>query len=140
MRLDIYLAGQYERRDEFREYAHELLAQGYNVTSRWLFNEQDMRLASPSEIKLFAKTDLDDVARSNVLIAFTEPENAGGTSTRGGRHVEFGYALNLDMEILIVGPRRENVFHYLIGDRRIYDKFASKLLHELAELAKRNHI
>lgn len=32
---------------------------------------------------------------------------------RGGRHVEFGIALEREIPIFVIGPR-ENIFHYML--------------------------
>lgn len=48
-----------------------------------------------------------------VYLVFTEPANPGGRN-RGGRHVEYGIALALSKDIVVVGEP-ENVFHNLAG-------------------------
>ena len=113
----VYLAGRFSRRDEFNEYADQLREWGLTVDARWLvenhewYGERDD--AAIEAARGFAKDDLEDVARSDIVIVFTEPVNAGGRN-RGGRHVEFGIALATHKDILIVGPP-ENVFHNLTG-------------------------
>lgn len=54
--------------------------------------------------------DLDDVQRSDVVLAFTERPEVGYTT--GGRWVEFGYAIALGITVIVVGPR-ENIFCHL---------------------------
>jgi hypothetical protein len=58
----------------------------------------------------FAAEDLDDISESDYLIAFTE--SAGTGHSRGGRHVELGFALALGIPVHIIGPR-ENIFCWL---------------------------
>jgi nucleoside 2-deoxyribosyltransferase len=65
---------------------------------------------TPMEAQAFAMDDIEDIQAADALIAFTErPFSDKG---RGGRHVEFGYALALKKTIYMIGPR-ENVFHCL---------------------------
>lgn len=112
--MKIYLAGRYSRRRELAEYANDLEALGYEVTSRWLSGSHGLKRDpnNDTERGKFAAEDVEDVQRCDILIAFTEESDAGGSAGRGGRHVEFGLALALKKEIWIVGPR-ENVFHCL---------------------------
>jgi hypothetical protein len=42
------------------------------------------------------------------MISFTYDQD----SSRGGRHVEFGYALGIRKRVILVGPR-QHVFHCL---------------------------
>jgi hypothetical protein len=109
----IYLAAQYERKEEMRKYRDELSSLGLNVTSRWIDNEgQDEGLGiNDLDVEyrrgiLPALTDTEDIARADVFIMFT---NGLG---RGGHHTELGIALAMNKEIFIIG-KRENVFHCL---------------------------
>ena len=115
----IYLAGRYGRREELCEYAAELRGMGYIVSCRWLSTDhsiEDDQLTNgelPASLaKKFALEDLHDLMRSDCIISFTEIPKE--TVSRGGRHVELGFALARDdkMRLIVVGPR-ENVFHYL---------------------------
>jgi len=47
-------------------------------------------------------------------MGFTEPENVNSKYKRGGRHVEFGYAIAYGKRLVIVGPL-ENAFYYLLN-------------------------
>lgn len=58
----------------------------------------------------FALDDIGDIECADVFIAFSEPPRS--TASRGGRHVEFGYAHALGKVIVVVGAP-ENLFHYL---------------------------
>jgi nucleoside 2-deoxyribosyltransferase len=112
-----YLAGRFSRRDEFNGYAERLRAAGLTVDARWLiedhewYGEQDAGALQAA--RAFAMDDLEDVARADVVLVFTEPANPGGRN-RGGRHVEYGLALGLAKDIVIIGEP-ENVFHNLSG-------------------------
>jgi nucleoside 2-deoxyribosyltransferase len=125
----VYLAAQFARRDELRIHAAAIEAAGMTVTSRWLkqLTPLDGLAAhhSDAENKAFADTDLADVARADGVLFFAEDPLIG--IPRGGRHVEFGYALALGKEIAVVGPR-ENVFHWLLPNSAVYSSVDEFLL------------
>jgi nucleoside 2-deoxyribosyltransferase len=101
--MKIYIAGAYPLRDAAIDVMQILEARGHVVTSRWL--------KAPDELcDEHARKDLDDVAEADLLLAL----NADGWENKGtgGRHVEFGYALALHKQIVLVG-RRSNIFHHL---------------------------
>ena len=107
--IKVYLASKYSQKEELRGYAQELESEGITVTSRWI-TEEPASLTNLDEKILWARYDLADVARADVLVFFAEdPENQ---PRRGGRHVEFGYALALNKKVLVVGGI-ENIFHNL---------------------------
>jgi len=123
----IYLAARYTRRLELCGYAEELRAMGYVVDARWLLGEHQIHDSAltvesatdtiPPDGLAFARDDVDDVVKSDILISFTEMPRSG--HSRGGRHVEFGLALGMNLAVwwqrkrlIVVGPR-ENVFHCL---------------------------
>jgi nucleoside 2-deoxyribosyltransferase len=112
--MKAYLAGRYARREEFKEVAERLRKEvGLEITSRWLHETEDVNSDMGDHSKEFyeatAQIDLEDVAAADVIIFFSEDPLEGWK--RGGRHVEFGYALALGKTICVIGPR-ENVFHY----------------------------
>lgn len=109
--MRIYLASRYSRLDELQAVRRELHSMGHVVTSRWLNGEhqaENDRLEPGAEAERFAYEDLKDVLRAELVISFTEKPRT--TSSRGGRHVEFGVALGRGIPVWIIGPR-ENVFH-----------------------------
>jgi hypothetical protein len=123
-----YLAARYSRREEMVGYRRELDLRGIEVTSRWIngmhqvddkgipIGNHGERLVEGDEGAAslrthFASEDISDVQAADVLILFTEPPRAV-TSSRGGRHVEFGMALALGKFMVVVGPR-ENLFTWL---------------------------
>jgi hypothetical protein len=130
--LKLYLASRYGRRAELLFYAEELNALGHCVTSRWIRGAHEMKdeKPNPQESATWAQEDLEDLIRADALVSFTEsPGNQTGRA-RGGRHVEFGYAMALndygkDFPVYVVGPR-ENVFCCLpcVGQ---FDKFSDFL-------------
>lgn len=128
--LRVYLAARYSRRGELTRYRAELNALGYDVTSRWLdgnhqIADDGMPIGEDGEAlvegyaeseraaalrRQFAHEDLVDIQNSDVLVAFTEPPRS--SASRGGRHVELGYAIGLGRPVIVVGYR-ENVFCWL---------------------------
>lgn len=95
---------------------------GHLITSRWIAgNHQisDDELGSGEQERLlgerYAHEDLVDLAQADLVICFSETPRT--TTSRGGRHVELGYALALNKEVWLVGPI-ENAFHCLGAIRR----------------------
>ena len=66
--------------------------------------------ASPAYFQEQAVIDLEDVDRADSLLFFAEDPLIG--TPRGGRHVEFGYALAKGKRCIVIGGE-ENIFHYL---------------------------
>lgn len=114
--MKIYLAARYSRGLELQSYAHDLREAGHTITSRWIYgNHQisDAGLADEAKAEertRFAREDYEDILAADCVISFTEAPRS--TSSRGGRHVEFGIALALGKRVIIIGPR-ENLFHAL---------------------------
>lgn len=112
--MNIYLASRYSRHPEMQTIAHQLIARGHTVTSRWIWGEHaaydsrilDLELRHQSA--LFARDDLDDLAAAECFIGFSD----GSGGSRGGRHAEFGLALALKKRLVIIGGA-EHVFHCL---------------------------
>lgn len=111
-RVGVYLAAAAAHHAEIHTRAGELEALGYRITSRWHASEADERHMTTEQRGELADRCLRDVEDADILVAFTEPPDT--TFARGGRHVEVGYALGLDMRIVVVGYL-ENVFHCLEG-------------------------
>lgn len=111
--MKIYLAAAYGRREEMLEVAKVVEAAGHTVTSRWIQGLHDTPPAgaevdSPEHQRWCANDDLADIWMADCIINFT----GGGNKSRGGRHVEFGFGIALELRLLIVGEC-ENVFHHL---------------------------
>lgn len=121
-----YIAGRFERRDEFIE-AEKTLGE-HNILSgtRWLHMEQDMRTSDDDHRKQWAMNDFADVVNADFLIVFSEDLTTAGEGVvgtekgtlwvpalwaRGGRHVEFGIAIASSIDIVVIGPK-ENIFHW----------------------------
>jgi nucleoside 2-deoxyribosyltransferase len=114
--MKVYLAAQYARRDELRQYREQLNAQGIYVTSRWL-NERESLTTNMGDhsVDFYIETaniDIEDIDAADALVFFAEDPLVG--IKRGGRHVEFGYALAKGKPIYVINYK-ENVFHYLQG-------------------------
>lgn len=81
----IYLAGRFSRQDELRFYGFRLRQLGATVDARWLDQEdgdwdvEDIRAGSLYAIEMGrrrAAEDLKDLGRSNMLLSFTENDDA----------------------------------------------------------------
>lgn len=101
--IKVYIAAPYPERALAVKTMQRLEWQDIEVTSRWLKGGD----ALTDE---WARNDLDDVARADVLLALN-PIGYSNMGT-GGRHVELGYAIALNKAIVLVGERT-NIFHYL---------------------------
>jgi hypothetical protein len=114
--MKIYLASRYSRFQEMQRVRADLEQRGHQVTSRWIngghqIDDNGLSLQAKEKERIrFALEDLEDLYEADTLIAFTEPPRS--TNSRGGRHVEYGIAIGLNYNIIVVGPR-ENVFHCL---------------------------
>ena len=110
--MKVYLASQYSRRPELREYAKELESMGIKVTSRWLFEEQDEE--DETKFAEYAFYDEGDIMECNYFVHFTGPPYFGTLEqvARGGRHFETGFAHALRKKICIVGSRENSPFYY----------------------------
>lgn len=134
------MASRYSRREELCRYRSELEILGHTVQARWLNGEHQLAndgtpigengaalvegtLRSGEHLSeheqseraaalraKFARDDWEDVTGAELVINFTEPPRS--TANRGGRHVEYGIALALEIPVIVVGYR-ENIFHWL---------------------------
>lgn len=114
--MNIYLAARYTRHPELQTYARELKDLGHRITSRWILGghqitDDGLSAEGTAEQRIrFAREDYEDLINADLSIHFTEKPRTG--PTRGGRHVEFGIALEKQQRIIVVGFR-ENIFHCL---------------------------
>lgn len=110
----VYISCRYSRRDEMRNWAKQLEENGYVISSSWLNEDYALNIKitelTPATNLEIAEKDIEDVIGSDVFIFVAE--DMDNQPPRGGRHVEFGYALALGLRIYVVG-KEENVFHYL---------------------------
>jgi nucleoside 2-deoxyribosyltransferase len=111
--MKIYIASRYSRRNEMRQVARALQAAGATVTSHWLSEDKPLQTQMGDDPDDFyietSRIDLADIDSSDMVLFFAEDPLVG--IPRGGRHVEFGYALGKGKWICVIGPK-ENVFHY----------------------------
>lgn len=113
-----YLAARYSRRDELNRYKADLEAVGHRVPARWLKGEHQSENLSSAEAREYSIDDVEDIMDAHAIVCFTEhPRSDEYKASRGGRHVEFGIVMGLQLahhyaapKIFVVGPR-ENVFH-----------------------------
>jgi len=111
--MRVYLAARFSRRAELAGYAEILRSSGIEVTSRWLGGNHQIPKdgeVDGFEARRFAREDIEDLLAADTVVCFTEPD--GTPHTRGGRHVEFGLALGVGKQVILIGPR-ENVFYWL---------------------------
>lgn len=115
----IYVAARISRRPQARQLAQHLIEQGHTITSRWVWAkprnpgvpETALSPKAPDHDRArFAQEDIEDLDNCDWCISLMEPDERN--NSRGGRHVEFGYALGKDKRLLIVGAQ-ETVFHHL---------------------------
>lgn len=109
-----YFSGQFASRPYLRmarDYLLERMPEAV-VTSRWIdftaekhvdYTTADLN-DRPGDFAEFALMDLYDLRTADTLISF------GSDGGRGGRHVEFGYALALGKRLVLIG-QREGIFH-----------------------------
>lgn len=114
--MNIYLAARFSKRHIVHEIGKELEKNGHKIVSRWSLPGSDhvkkvglSEQAEDAERRRFAMEDLEDVKAADWVVSLMEPPRNDG---RGGRHVEFGFALALGKELTIIGDR-ETVFHHL---------------------------
>jgi hypothetical protein len=113
----IYLAAPFEWIDRMKAYAEQLRALGFEVTSRWL-DEQDKggatdltdedggtQLDKKDMAVAFAVRDIRNILGSDTVIEF----NPGKALIRNTRLAELGGALFLGKQCIVIGP--ENPKH-----------------------------
>lgn len=122
MKPYIYLAAQYSQKDDIAVKSAELRAADYVVTSTWTDEPHDAHMSvkdvTPEDLLMYAERDLREIRKADIFVLFTvDPDQP---TKRGGRHVEFGYAMGLDVDLCIIGPR-ENIFHFLKDDVQVFE-------------------
>ena len=111
--MKLYLAAKFEQKMEMRKIRDFLTNEGHEVTSRWLDveHEEDKSHTVTDEMRIeYAAMDVADVLAADALIAFANPRSEPAIG--GGRHVEFGIALQAGRDIIVVGPKGEHIFHW----------------------------
>lgn len=108
--MKIYISGSYAEQKRLREESHKLFALGHHITSTWLNETQQPKYLTENQwfTKLAVK-DLAEVAAADCIIMDTD-----GTSTSGGRYVEWGFAIGrFSLLKLLVGSNQYGVFQRL---------------------------
>src|SRR5271168_4868891 len=115
----IYLAASFEWIDRMKAYAQQLRALGFDVTSRWL-DDQDkggetdltdddgstnLELDKTAQAIGYAVRDIRNILISDTIIEF----NPGKALVRNTRIAELGGALFLGKQCIVIGP--ENPKH-----------------------------
>ena len=115
--IKVYVSGSYSEQARLRARASNLTKLGYHVTSTWLQEVQKPDYLSLEEWEYnLALKDISDLAAADCIIL-----DLDGTSTTGGRYVEWGFALGrFNMLKLIVGNHSPNMFGRL-ADRAFKD-------------------
>lgn len=126
--MKIYLSARYSRLVEMCRVREEIEARGHTVVSRWL-NTPDRPQATLSkrEMRKHAQDDIEDLREAELVICFTEDEDA--PRSHGGRHVEFGMAFAWDKPVVVIGPE-ENVF-YTIPEVAHADEWHQSIMEHL---------
>lgn len=106
--MKVYIAAPFECREMARRLQRLLVLHKVEVVSRWI--SEEMTFGTDADNREFALNDLHDIATADLLVALN-PEGWERKGT-GGRHVEVGFALGIDLPVLLVGER-SNVFHWL---------------------------
>lgn len=120
--LKVYLAARYSEKHEMFAQAEIFRGRGIEVTSSWLEESHaptiQMSDIAVDDLTFYARNDIRDIESADWLV-FSSVEPTTPT-VRGGRHVEFGYALAKGKKILVVGPE-ENIFHHLPAIQHVND-------------------
>jgi nucleoside 2-deoxyribosyltransferase len=112
--VKLYLAAQFSWKERIAECKKTLEAQGHTITSTWTEENANPNCSLKDYEGNYhaemANRDLLEIEAADGIVLFSvDPDEY---TRRGGRHVEFGYALGLGKEIHVVGPK-ENIFHHL---------------------------
>jgi CO dehydrogenase/acetyl-CoA synthase beta subunit len=127
--VKIYLAAKFEDKMKMRDVRAFLQNEGHEITSRWIDveHEEDKSHTVTDAMRVeYAKMDVYDVLKADTLVAFAGQRSEPAIG--GGRHVEFGIALQAGKQIIVVGPKGEHIFHWCDGVVHVAD------LDELAAL------
>ena len=123
----IYVAARFALKESVAIMVGHLERLGHTVVSDWhleihppTVKVQDL---PPHENCALATKDLAQVRDATALVFLSEhPDTA---TVRGGRHVEFGIALERGIPILVLSPTGdpENVFHYIPSQVQHFDSW-----------------
>ena len=110
----------------------------HEVVGEWIYVEEDgyeetkAEPAGSEKLAAYALRDIEDVARADILVLFSEK---AGSGSRGGKDVEFGVALALGKPLIVLGGPQQ-IFHHLPQVYHISDtKQLQTVLDELEFIA-----
>jgi hypothetical protein len=122
LKQTVYVSAPCTIQETAKHAAKWLRKEGYDVTSTWhdVMSGYD-KDKSDQELADCAARDIREMSEADIFLQLTEEP-----SITGGSNVELGLAMATDMDIYVIGPKR-NVFHYT--DRVIFvggiDEFLS---------------
>jgi len=124
MNPKIYIASRYSSKKDVQQKKNELESKGFTVTSTWTEEGSECNPgvgdSTKEEGQPFAVRDIAEIDEADLLVFLSVDPTI--PTVRGGRHVEFGYALGTGKMLAVVGPY-ENIFHYL-ADVTVHDTWA----------------
>ncbi len=97
----IYIAGSLSNREKYENWTKQLRQKLRLVVSTWHIRDD-----SHLDLEEIASRDIYDLEEANTLVFDIVP------TSKGGRHVEFGYALAMEKEIHIIGEELQNAFQH----------------------------
>ncbi len=100
----IYVAAPWKHKETAKLAANHLIAQGYNVVSRWLWQHDDT--TDPAKLREEAIHDMEDVEACDIFVILN-------LCPSQGKATELGMAYILEKPIFLVGPRSGNIFYHL---------------------------
>ncbi len=120
--LKVYIGAPYGHRHLVQMVAkqlHDMMPNTVQFTSRWhnsgLKNTMDAGVyllgSIDQDARRIAQQDLEDIDAADVFLAMTVPDKSDPAGWRGGRHVEYGYALGKSKRIVLYGPREATFYH-----------------------------
>ena len=123
--MRLYLAASYSRKEEIRKIADELIAMGFKVRARWLY-EPDAQLSPSTRYEFLrsrAEIDVEDVMACEVLVRFSDDLSAPTVPSHlatGSRMFEMGLAWANSKPVVVVGGN-QCVFDYLNSITHVKD-------------------
>jgi hypothetical protein len=128
----IYIAGAFARQDELLGVSKKLQSLGYEITARWLSQEDTKAIAACENddqkeklLRIYAYNDYYDVMACDILVRFSDAEAmqeklSDSKLVSGARHFEHGVAWVLGKRVIVVGGK-QNIFDRLDGTEHVED-------------------
>lgn len=102
--MRVYIAAPFPLKHDAAALRARLSQRGTDCTSRWI------DAGDGPDSKEWAEGDLADILQAHALVLLN-PATYANAGT-GGRHVEVGYALALEIPVIVLG-QKSNIFHEL---------------------------